>query len=104
MLILQFHIIIDIGVVTSEQHIQLQDMRSGSCAAQGLLAKVFEEYYSLSDDSDTGILEGGAQTTECPPAALEPTVRLLGTASRQPQNLHWKMCIPRGMGFLETIC
>ncbi|GMH37322.1 hypothetical protein BSKO_05195 [Bryopsis sp. KO-2023] len=43
-----------------------------------LTARVFEDYFSLSTESDTGLLDGGAQTTECPPAALEPAVRLSG--------------------------
>lgn len=41
-----------------------------------LLARCFENYYSLSETAASGILEGGQATTQIPAPALKPAVQL----------------------------
>lgn len=41
-----------------------------------LLARCFENYYSLSESAASGILEGGQATTVIPAPALKPAVQL----------------------------
>ena len=41
-----------------------------------LLARCFENYYSLSETAASGILEGGQATTVIPAPALKPAVQL----------------------------
>ena len=45
---------------------------------EALLARTFESYYSLKDDTPTGILEGGEPAPEQPAPALVPAVQLAG--------------------------
>lgn len=41
-----------------------------------LLARCFENYYSLSETAASGVLEGGQATTQIPAPALKPAVQL----------------------------
>lgn len=47
-------------------------------SVEALLARTFESYYSLKDDTPTGILEGGEPAPEQPAPALVPAVQLAG--------------------------
>ena len=47
-------------------------------AVEALLARTFESYYSLKDDTPTVILEGGEPAPEQPAPALVPAVQLAG--------------------------
>lgn len=64
-----------------------------------LLTDVFEQYNSLCDDAESGILEAGAQTTECPPLALEPAVRFLGEFMNSCRFVHACLRVHRRFSF-----
>ncbi|GMH43636.1 hypothetical protein BSKO_11558 [Bryopsis sp. KO-2023] len=42
-----------------------------------LLGTIFENYYSLTEMAESGIVEGSMHQPDCPPAALEPAIILL---------------------------
>lgn len=54
---------------------------------EALLARTFESYYSLKDDTPTGILEGGEPAPEQPAPALVPAVQLAGKPMRACSSL-----------------
>ncbi|CAD7699455.1 unnamed protein product [Ostreobium quekettii] len=56
-----------------------------------LLARTFENYYSLSEIAEDGIQEGNGLPFEIPPSALEPAVMLLGRIhdSNSPEDQSW---------------
>ena len=45
-------------------------------ATEALLARCFENYYSLQEDTPTGLLDGGSAAGEQPAPALLPAVEL----------------------------
>lgn len=47
-----------------------------SMDCERLLARCFENYYSLSESASSGILEGGQAATQIPAPALKPAVQL----------------------------
>ncbi|KAK9868912.1 hypothetical protein WJX84_002762 [Apatococcus fuscideae] len=60
-------------------------------SVEALLARIFESYYSLKDDTPTGILEGGEPAPEQPAPALVPAVQLAGVLRDvlKPTDAEW---------------
>ena len=55
-----------------------------SMDCERLLARCFENYYSLSETAASGVLEGGQAATQIPAPALKPAVNLCSALPISP--------------------
>ena len=58
-----------------------------SMDCERLLARCFENYYSLSESAASGVLEGGQAATQIPAPALKPAVNLCSMLPPLPSAL-----------------